>query len=84
MPATPGFSVLPGFRAPFCGDRQSTLNPGTTVLIYNNIINLLHFYIYRSGSVRSENLENSLKSMVVGSYMTLDRRNSKGKNKRLS
>ena len=28
----PGFSALPGFRAPFCGDGQSTLNPGTTVL----------------------------------------------------
>ena len=27
----PGFSALPGFRAPFCGDGQSTLNPGTTV-----------------------------------------------------
>ena len=28
----PGFSALPGYRAPFCGDGQSTLNPGTTVL----------------------------------------------------
>ena len=27
----PGFSALPGFRAPFCGDGQSTLNPRTTV-----------------------------------------------------
>ena len=27
----PGFSALPGFRAPFCGNGQSTLNPGTTV-----------------------------------------------------
>ena len=28
----PGFSVLPGFKAPFHGDGQSALNPGTTVL----------------------------------------------------
>ena len=28
----PGFSALPGFKAPFHGDRQSALNPGTTVL----------------------------------------------------
>ena len=27
----PGFSALPGFKAPFEGDGQSTLNPGTTV-----------------------------------------------------
>ena len=49
----------------------------TTYYIFFN------FYIFRSGSVRSENLENSLKSMAVGSYMTLDRRNSKGKNNHL-
>ena len=29
----PGFSALPGFKAPFYGDGQSALNPGTTVLI---------------------------------------------------
>ena len=28
----PGFSALPAFKAPFYGDRQSALNPGTTVL----------------------------------------------------
>ena len=27
----PGFSALPGFRAPFYGNGQSALNPGTTV-----------------------------------------------------
>ena len=27
----PGFSALPGFKAPFHGDGQSALNPGTTV-----------------------------------------------------
>ena len=27
----PGFSALPGFKASFYGDRQSALNPGTTV-----------------------------------------------------
>ena len=27
----PGFSALPGFKAPFHGNRQSVLNPGTTV-----------------------------------------------------
>ena len=27
----PGFSALPGFKAPFYGDGQSALNPGTTV-----------------------------------------------------
>ena len=27
----PGFSVLRGFKAPFHGDGQSALNPGTTV-----------------------------------------------------
>ena len=26
-----GFSALSGFKAPFHGDRQSVLNPGTTV-----------------------------------------------------
>ena len=30
----PGFSALPGFRAPFYGDGQSALNPGTTVPTY--------------------------------------------------
>ena len=30
----PGFSALPGFKAPFHGDGQSALNPGTTVLIF--------------------------------------------------
>ena len=34
----PGFSALPGFRAPFCGDGQSTLNPGTTVFTYITVI----------------------------------------------
>ena len=29
----PGFSALPGFKAPFYGDGQSALNPGTTVLV---------------------------------------------------
>ena len=28
----PGFSALPGFKAPFYGDGQSALNTGTTVL----------------------------------------------------
>ena len=28
----PGFSALPGFKAPFYGDGKSALNPGTTVL----------------------------------------------------
>ena len=28
---SPGFSALPGFKAPFHGNRQSALNPGTTV-----------------------------------------------------
>ena len=28
----PGFSALPGFKAPFYGDGQCALNPGTTVL----------------------------------------------------
>ena len=28
----PGFSALPEFKAPFHGDGQSALNPGTTVL----------------------------------------------------
>ena len=28
----PGFRALPGFKAPFHGDGQSALNPGTTVL----------------------------------------------------
>ena len=27
----PRFSALPGFKAPFHGDGQSALNPGTTV-----------------------------------------------------
>ena len=27
----PGFSALPGFKAPSYGDEQSALNPGTTV-----------------------------------------------------
>ena len=27
----PGFSALPGFKAPFHGNGQSALNPGTTV-----------------------------------------------------
>ena len=27
----PGFSALPGFKAHFYGNRQSALNPGTTV-----------------------------------------------------
>ena len=27
----PGFSAFPGFNAPFHGDGQSALNPGTTV-----------------------------------------------------
>ena len=27
----PGFSALPGFKAPFYGDGLSALNPGTTV-----------------------------------------------------
>ena len=27
----PGFSALPGFKAPFHGDGESALNPGTTV-----------------------------------------------------
>ena len=27
-----GFSSLPGFRVPFCGDGEGTLNPGTIVL----------------------------------------------------
>ena len=59
---------------------QPQINPHLYFLLM--IIYLFHFYIFRSGSVRSENLENSLKSMAVGSYMTLDRRNSKGRNKR--
>ena len=29
----PGFSARPGFKAPFYGDGQSALNPGTTVPI---------------------------------------------------
>ena len=28
-----GFSALPGFKALFYGDRESALNPGTTVPI---------------------------------------------------
>ena len=28
---SPGFSALPRFKAPFHGDGQSALNPGTTV-----------------------------------------------------
>ena len=36
----PGFSALPGFRAPFCGDGQSTLNPGTT---YCTLWKLVYF-----------------------------------------
>ena len=27
----PGFSALPGFKAPFHGDEQSALQPGTTL-----------------------------------------------------
>ena len=34
----PGFCALPGFRAPFCGDGQSTLNPGTTVSLFYIVI----------------------------------------------
>ena len=30
----PGFSALPGFKAPFHGDGQSALNPGTTVYFF--------------------------------------------------
>ena len=30
----PGFSALPGFKAPFYGDGQSALNPGTTVFTH--------------------------------------------------
>ena len=30
----PGFSALPGFKAPFHVDGQSALNPGTTVLVF--------------------------------------------------
>ena len=29
----PGSSALPGFKAPFYGDGQSVLNPGTTVFV---------------------------------------------------
>ena len=29
----PGFSALPGFKAPFYGDGQRSLNPGTTVFL---------------------------------------------------
>ena len=31
----PGFSALPGFKAPFHGDGQSALNPGTTVSLFH-------------------------------------------------
>ena len=33
----PGFSALPGFKAPFHGDGQSALNPGTTVFICDGL-----------------------------------------------
>ena len=32
---SPGFSALPGFKAPFYGDGQSVLNPGTTVIDFH-------------------------------------------------
>ena len=35
----PGFSALTGFKAPFHGDGQSALNPGTTVPV------LFHFFL---------------------------------------
>ena len=34
----PGFSALPGFKAPFYGDGQSALNPGTTVFSKNELM----------------------------------------------
>ena len=45
----PGFSALPGFKAPFHGDGQSGLNPGTTVC--SNKKN--RFVEYQSPNVRS-------------------------------
>ena len=33
-----GFSALPGFKAPFHGDGQSALNPGTTVYGFKSIL----------------------------------------------
>ena len=43
----PGFSALPGFKAPFHGDGQSALNPGTTVYLpkYKNIALLFFFHL---------------------------------------
>ena len=43
----PGFSALPGYRAPFCGDGQSALNPGTTVFcIFLFFLSKLLKYVY--------------------------------------
>ena len=33
-----GFSALPGFKAPFNGDGQSALNPGTTVILFGLLL----------------------------------------------
>ena len=44
----PGFSALPGFKAPFYGDGQSALNPGTTVLSGRaslQILNSFHKFV---------------------------------------
>ena len=38
----PGFSALTGFKALFYGDRQSALNPGTTVLNQKNDLVVAH------------------------------------------
>ena len=44
----PGFSALPGFKAPFHGDGQSALNPGSTVFVLRLDLGscvVLHFVI---------------------------------------
>ena len=40
----PGFSALPGYKAPFHGNGQSALNPGTTVPKYRLVVWCTHYY----------------------------------------
>ena len=38
----PGFSALTGFKAPFHGNGQSALNPGTTVFEPSLVVECIH------------------------------------------